>query len=169
MTKGDPRSIALVWNKDIGNIRERTPVPAPTCQRKRGAVVGQWLRVRQVNEMVLAKARVQSDIHVTVNRASHTRLARKIGGWPAGNRLGIEDSIADDTQTTGTFCNQDAAVRKKCETVGILEFLRNDDNPDILPFGRCEIDWLLWQRRDRKAPRQDRAPILKRNRLLGIR
>ena len=87
-----------------------TAVIPGSKKRGRGdaTVAGLGLGVSNVNEVDLGEPRVQGDVHQTKPPLSeHRRNAR--------NLLRIEHTIADDSQPSWAFCDEDIAVREEGE------------------------------------------------------
>ena len=78
-----------VAHHEVAHVGERRAVQPPARQHGRPPSVLDRLRVGQVDEPVVGKARMQRDVHeAAVAVGSHPRHA--------GNRMRIELSVADD-------------------------------------------------------------------------
>src|SRR5436190_15428680 len=59
--------------------------------------------------------------------------------WNCGNRLGIEHTIADDSQLPRTFRNQHVAVGQPRHAPRMRKALRNDGDLDLCRPFRCGV------------------------------
>src|SRR5678816_462015 len=76
-TERNPRcSIARLRHENIAKLDQRLAVPLSAGEADCSLVSIQGLRIREIDEMVLRKTRVQRDIHQAMNR---TRIAGPAG------------------------------------------------------------------------------------------
>src|SRR5262249_37561243 len=146
-SKNNSRRIgALNCGKDVLDVYECGAIPSPARKRDHSSIarsvstlVHGRLVVCEVDQLVLAEARVQREVHQTSESLLlHLRYA---GDW-----IGIEHAIADDTQASGPLCNKYSAIRKERHTPRLVEALRHNETNLMLDAG-IENNGSLRQRR----------------------
>ena len=74
---------------------------------------------------------MEHDVH-------ESRQSRRADGRNTGDRLRIEHAIADDPQPAAALGHKQAAVGKKREAPRMRDASRDDDDADVLTFGRMK-------------------------------
>src|SRR5689334_108192 len=80
------------------------------------------LVVCEIDEMILCKLRVKSNVHQARLPADVIHLRK------TGNGLGLQFTITNNTQAPFAFDNKRSAVGQKREAIGINQVLGNRDN-----------------------------------------
>ena len=108
---GAGASVPGLGDQNIFDVGERLAVPLPARNGQRRALHSAFfhgLRIREVNQLVLGELRVEDDVHQACQTAG-------VNVRQAGDRLLVEDAVANDSQSALAFRDQHAAVRQKCE------------------------------------------------------
>ncbi len=123
---------AIVWRAAAAG---RLESGARARAARRRLVVG------EIDQLVLSEAGMQRDVH-------QAREAGRLDGRQSGDVLRIEDTVADDSQTTRTLGHENAAIGQKRHGKRLVEALGRDDANLVNDAGVFE-DWTIGKRRRR--------------------
>src|SRR6266571_1990459 len=152
----NPRRVAaLNRGKDVADVNEGGTVPLSACKRddpgvvpRVSGIVAGRLVIGEVDQLVLAEAWIQREVHQTPQAL---RLPRKY----ARDRIRIEHAVTYDAQASRTLRNEDATVRKKRHAPGLVESFSHDQT-DLMLNASVENNRSVRERRRRPDDRRRR-------------
>ena len=146
--------------EDVLHVNERRAIPRATHQRCRASHcrrtarggrrirVGHGLVIRDIDPLVLREARVEDDVHQTLQSLRvHARSTR--------HRIRVEHAVSNDAETAGTLRHEDVAVGQECDRPRLLK-LRHDDDAQIAMCGYRGLndEWTVAEHRVRPLDRR---------------
>src|SRR5436309_10898321 len=138
---GRPPIVYRVSDENIADIEEGLAVETSSCKRRRDSFL-QRFRIREINELVFRKPRMQRDVHQSGQLLrEHFRHA--------GYRFRIEHAVLDQSNAPGTLGYQDRSVGKEGKAPRMRESLRNNHDADLVLLRSVEREGPVAKRRSR--------------------